>query len=135
MFSSAFEIAPILESIRTWVVIESPTERPDQINKLARVVAAGYRDLPANVERVAGRDGCGNHLITRSSWGQARPGHFGVEPSRDGSSDAIHRTATISDPDLKSRRTFLTQIAALNAWDTRPVGAPVWSPSPVHDVA
>jgi len=49
MFSNAFEIAPILESIRTWVVIESPTERPDQINKLARVVAAGYRDLPANV--------------------------------------------------------------------------------------
>ncbi|MGY3034189.1 hypothetical protein ACVIIV_003359 [Bradyrhizobium sp. USDA 4354] len=71
MSSNGFEIAPILKGIRRWVVIESPTERPDQINKLADVVAAGYRDLPASVERVAGRDGCGDHLITRSSWGRA----------------------------------------------------------------
>ncbi|MBH5398925.1 M20 family metallopeptidase [Bradyrhizobium sp. CNPSo 4010] len=74
MSSNPFEIAPILEGIRRWVVIESPTERPDQINKLADVVAAGYRDLPASVERVAGRDGCGDHLVTRSSWGQGIPG-------------------------------------------------------------
>ncbi|MDA9476826.1 carboxypeptidase [Bradyrhizobium sp. CCBAU 65884] len=70
MSSNPFEIAPILEGIRRWVVIESPTERPDQVNKLADVVAAGYRDLPASVERVAGRDGCGDHLVIRSSWGQ-----------------------------------------------------------------
>ncbi|MCA1510273.1 M20 family metallopeptidase [Bradyrhizobium sp. NBAIM01] len=70
MSSNPFEIAPILEGIRRWVVIETPTERPDQVNKLADVVAAGYRDLPASVERVAGRDGCGDHLVIRSSWGQ-----------------------------------------------------------------
>jgi glutamate carboxypeptidase len=74
MSSNGFEIAQILEGIRRWVLIESPTERPDQINKLADVVAAGYRDLPAGVERVAGRDGCGDHLVTRSSWGQGLPG-------------------------------------------------------------
>ncbi|QOZ13482.1 M20 family peptidase [Bradyrhizobium sp. CCBAU 51765] len=72
--SNGFEIAQILEGIRRWVLIESPTERPDQINKLADVVAAGYRDLPASVERVAGRDGCGDHLVSRSSWGQGVPG-------------------------------------------------------------
>ncbi len=38
----------------------------------ADLVAAGYRDLPATVERIAGRDGCGDHLVARSSWGRLR---------------------------------------------------------------
>ncbi len=74
MSSNPFEAATILDGIRRWVEIESPTERPDQVNKLADLVASGYRDLPATVERVAGRDGCGDHLVARSSWGQDEPG-------------------------------------------------------------
>ncbi|MGX1103081.1 MULTISPECIES: M20 family metallopeptidase [Bradyrhizobium] len=74
MSSNPFETAAILDGIRRWVEIESPTERPDQVNKLADLVASGYRDLPATVERIAGRDGCGDHLVTRSSWGQDAPG-------------------------------------------------------------
>jgi glutamate carboxypeptidase len=38
------------------------------------LVAGGYRDLPVTIERVAGRDGCGDHLIARSAWGQDAPG-------------------------------------------------------------
>ena len=64
----------ILEGIRRWVEIETPTEAPDQINKLATLVADGYRDLPATIERIAGHSGCGDHLLARSSWGQERPG-------------------------------------------------------------
>ncbi|WFU56015.1 M20 family metallopeptidase [Bradyrhizobium pachyrhizi] len=74
MSSNPFETAVILDGIRRWVEIESPTERPDQVNKLADLVASGYRDLPATVERIAGRDGCGDHLVTRSSWGEEAPG-------------------------------------------------------------
>jgi glutamate carboxypeptidase len=74
MSSNPFEAAAILDGIRRWVEIESPTERPDQVNKLADLVASGYRDLPASIERVAGRDGCGDHLVARSSWGQEAPG-------------------------------------------------------------
>ena len=74
MSSNPFETADILDGIRRWVEIESPTERPDQVNKLADLVTAGYRDLPAAVERIAGRDGCGDHLVARSSWGQDAPG-------------------------------------------------------------
>ncbi|MGY4319635.1 M20 family metallopeptidase [Bradyrhizobium sp. JR3.5] len=74
MSSNPFETSAILDGIRRWVEIESPTERPDQVNKLADLVAAGYRDLPASVERVAGRNGCGDHLAARSSWGQDVPG-------------------------------------------------------------
>lgn len=74
MSSNPFETAAILDGIRRWVEIESPTERPDQVNRLANLVAAGYSDLPATVDRVAGRDGCGDHLVARSSWGQDAPG-------------------------------------------------------------
>src|ERR1700755_3102769 len=63
-----------LDGIRRWVEIETPTEAPAQVNRLATLVADGYRDLPATIERVAGRDGCGDHLVVRSSWGQDAPG-------------------------------------------------------------
>jgi glutamate carboxypeptidase len=69
-----FDQASILDGIRRWVEIETPTEAPAQVNALATLVAGLYRDLPASVERIPGRDGCGDHLVTRSSWGQDAPG-------------------------------------------------------------
>ena len=69
-----FDAVRILDGIRRWVEIETPTEAPEQVNKLADLVAAGYRDLPATTERIAGQDGCGDHLVARSSWGQDAPG-------------------------------------------------------------
>jgi glutamate carboxypeptidase len=72
--SNPFDSKAILEGIRHWVEIETPTEAPEQVNKLATLVADGYRDLPATIERIAGRDGSGDHLLARSSWGQDAPG-------------------------------------------------------------
>jgi glutamate carboxypeptidase len=72
--SPSFDSKAILDSIRQWVEIETPTEAPEQVNRLASLVADGYRDLPATLERVAGKDGCGDHLVARSSWGQDAPG-------------------------------------------------------------
>lgn len=72
--SNPFDSNTILDGIRRWVEIETPTEAPAQVNKLADLVASGYRDLPATIERVAGHSGCGDHLVTRSSWGQDAPG-------------------------------------------------------------
>jgi glutamate carboxypeptidase len=72
--SNPFDPGTILDGIRRWVEIETPTDAPAQVNKLADLVAAGYRDLPATVERIAGHNGCGDHLIARSSWGQNEPG-------------------------------------------------------------
>jgi glutamate carboxypeptidase len=72
--SNPFDAKTILDGIRRWVEIETPTEAPDHINRLATLVADGYRGLPVAIERVAGRSGCGDHLIVRSSWGQQRPG-------------------------------------------------------------
>src|SRR6201981_2931693 len=69
-----FDSITILDGIRSWVEIETPTEAPEQVNMLASLVAGLYRDLPASIERIAGRDGCGDHLVARSSWGQHAPG-------------------------------------------------------------
>jgi glutamate carboxypeptidase len=74
MTTVSFDPKAILDGIRRWVEIETPTEAPRQVNKLADLVADGYRDLPANMERIPGRDGCGDHLVARSSWGRDKPG-------------------------------------------------------------
>jgi glutamate carboxypeptidase len=72
--ANPFDSKAILEGIRRWVEIETPTEAPDQVNRLAGMVADGYRDLPATIERVAGKNGCGDHIVARSSWGRDEPG-------------------------------------------------------------
>ena len=69
-----FDSTAILEGIRQWVEIETPTEAPEEVNRLTTLVATGYRDLPATLERVGGSDGCGDHLVARSAWGQDAPG-------------------------------------------------------------
>jgi glutamate carboxypeptidase len=72
--ANPFDSRSILDGIRRWVEIETPTEAPEQVNKLADLVALGYRDLPATVERIAGKSGCGDHLVARSAWGRNEPG-------------------------------------------------------------
>src|ERR1700754_892808 len=72
--TNPFDSSIILDGIRRWVEIETPTDAPAQVNKLADVVADGYRGLPATIERIAGKDGCGDHLVARSAWGQDAPG-------------------------------------------------------------
>src|ERR1700709_1425842 len=72
--SNPFDSTTILDGIRRWVEIETPTEAPGQVNKLVTMVAEGYRDLPAAIERIPGTDGRGDHLVLRSAWGQDAPG-------------------------------------------------------------
>src|SRR5665647_1527340 len=72
--SNAFDSKTILDGIRRWVEIETPTDAPDQVNRLATLVAEGYRGLPVTLDRVAGHSGCGDHIVARSTWGQDQPG-------------------------------------------------------------
>jgi glutamate carboxypeptidase len=72
--NTAFDGDDILAGIRRWVEIETPTERPDQVNRLASLVVEGYAGLPVTIDRIAGRDGCGDHLVVKSNWGQEEPG-------------------------------------------------------------
>ncbi len=73
--ANPFDSKIILDGIRRWVEIETPTEAPDQVNKLATLVAEGYRDLPATIARVPGQSGCGNHLTGGGSDGNFTAAH------------------------------------------------------------
>src|SRR5437588_1876373 len=68
--ANPFDPMTVLDGIRRWVEIETTTQAPGQVNRLASMVSDGYRDLPADIERIAGRSGCDDHLVARSSWGQ-----------------------------------------------------------------
>src|SRR5436309_126533 len=81
--ANPFASKTILEGIRRWVEIETPTEAPEQVNKLARMVAEGYRDLPASIEGVAGVE----------IFVKGVPAHAGTRPE-DGRS-AIRELANI----------------------------------------
>ena len=72
--SNWFDSQIILDGIRRWVEIETPTDVPAQVDRLTSLVADQHRDLPVTLERIPGTDGCGDHLVARSAWGQDAPG-------------------------------------------------------------
>ena len=64
----------MLAEIRGWVEIESPTTVPEAVNRMVDHVERAYQGIGARLERIPGRDGFGDHLIARSSWGTANRG-------------------------------------------------------------
>ncbi len=64
----------ILEAIRAWVEIETPTTDAAAVNRLVDLVAGEVSDLGMRIERSPGRDGYGDVLISRSPWGEGEPG-------------------------------------------------------------
>ncbi|MCU0623339.1 MAG: M20 family metallopeptidase [Gemmatimonadaceae bacterium] len=53
----------ILAGIRAWIEIESPTDVPEAMSRMAARVQADYEAIGARVERIPGRDGFGDHLL------------------------------------------------------------------------
>ena len=66
------EAAALLEGIRAWVEIETHTPDVEGINRLMTLVASQFAAAGAHVERIAGRDGKGDHLSIASPWGAPR---------------------------------------------------------------
>ena len=62
------ETAALLEGIRGWVEIETPTYDAAGVNKLMSLVASQFAATGARVERIPGRDGRGDHLSITSPW-------------------------------------------------------------------
>ena len=71
---AVFDTAAMLAEIRGWVEIESPTTDAMAVNRMVDHVEQSYAGTGAHIERIAGRDGFGDHLIARSPWGQANRG-------------------------------------------------------------
>ena len=64
----------LLDGIRTWVEIETPSTDAAAVNRLVDLVEADLGATGLETERVAGRDGFGDHLIARTPWATNEPG-------------------------------------------------------------
>jgi glutamate carboxypeptidase len=53
----------ILDGIRQWIEIESPSEDRQALARMAAKIEADYLQAGARVDRIPGRDGCGDHLL------------------------------------------------------------------------
>ncbi|WP_342362768.1 M20 family metallopeptidase [Terrarubrum flagellatum] len=72
--ASRFDTQEMLDAIREWVEIESPTLDPMSVNRMVDHVEKGYEGTGALIERISGVNGYGDHLIARSPWGQGKRG-------------------------------------------------------------
>jgi len=81
----------ILDGIRRWVEIETPSDEPVHVNTLMDLVEIQYGALGARIERVPGRDGRGDHLVVRSPWGGEGPGILVLSHL-----DTVHPLGTLS---------------------------------------
>ncbi|SED57597.1 glutamate carboxypeptidase [Rhizobiales bacterium GAS188] len=71
---SSFDTQSMLDGLRRWVEIESPTDVPEAVNRMMDAAEGAYRQAGARIERVPGRDGRGDHLVARSPWGEGEKG-------------------------------------------------------------
>ena len=65
-----FTADALLQAIRAWVEIESPTDDPAAVNRMADQVQADATAAGARLTRVPGTDGFGDHLLVSSPWGE-----------------------------------------------------------------
>lgn len=63
MPSTTPDVDEILAGIRAWIEIESPTDDPEAMRRMVDRAQADYHAIGARVERIAGRDGFGDHLL------------------------------------------------------------------------
>ena len=57
------DLDEILAGIRAWIEIESPTDDPDAMRRMADRVQDDYEAIGASVVRIGGRDGFGDHVL------------------------------------------------------------------------
>lgn len=62
---AAFDTEALLAEILTWVGFETPSERPDLIDRLLDHVAGLFEGLPVQRTRIPARDGRGGQLVLR----------------------------------------------------------------------
>ncbi len=81
----------LLAAVRAWVDIESPTNAPDGVNRVADHAEGLLRGIGAAIERTPGRDGFGDILIGRIAGEQPGPGILLL-----GHMDTVHQRGTFS---------------------------------------
>lgn len=82
----------LLDVVRGWVEIESPTHDVAGVNRMADHVETLLRRMGAHIERLPGADGFGDILIGRLPGQMAEPGLLLL-----GHIDTVHPVGTIAD--------------------------------------
>ncbi len=62
----------LLDELKTWVTLETPTTDPAAVNRLMDMAEHGLVQAGATITRIPGRDGYGDTLVARSP-GQGKP--------------------------------------------------------------
>jgi glutamate carboxypeptidase len=90
--TSYFNTKSLLDEIRSWVEIESPTTEPAAVNRMVDKVEADAKAAGTRMERIPGRDGYGDHLLISSPWGAAdEPGILVLSHL-----DTVHAVGTLA---------------------------------------
>ena len=82
----------ILEGIRTWVEIESPSNDGEAVNRMVDKVETDMRAIGAEIDRTPGRDGFGDIMTARTPWGGDGPGILVVSHT-----DTVHPIGMLDD--------------------------------------
>ena len=90
---SPFATQTLLEEIRGWVEIESPTTSAAALNRMMDKVQADAAAAGAQTCRVPGRDGFGDHVMVSSPWGRDEPGILVLSHL-----DTVHEIGTLAGP-------------------------------------
>jgi glutamate carboxypeptidase len=95
---TSFDLEKIIEGIRGWVEIESPTASTAAVNRMIDRVQADLAGVPVTIERTLGRDGYADILTARSAHAGERPGILVLSHV-----DTVHPIGMLAGP-LKFRR-------------------------------
>lgn len=88
-----YNLDRMLEGIRSWVEIESPSHDLEALNRMADKLQADMTAAGARVTRIPGRDGRGDHILAESPWGE--PDEKGIMIL--GHYDTVHDIGTLAN--------------------------------------
>ncbi|TIR59800.1 MAG: M20 family metallopeptidase, partial [Mesorhizobium sp.] len=91
LHKSPFETKALLDEVRSWVEIETPTEDAAAINRLADKIENDAKAAGAKTKRIPGCDGYGDQLLVTSPWGGEEPGVLVVSHI-----DTVHPVGTLA---------------------------------------
>lgn len=63
MRAQAFDGEKMAEGIVDWVGMETPSDRPDLIDRILDRVEGTFDGLPVEIQRLSARDGCGGQMV------------------------------------------------------------------------
>src|SRR5262249_57761913 len=93
MTQSPVELGAMIEGIKRWVEIESPTQSTPAVNRMVDLVQSEVGGLPVKVERVPGKNGFADNLIVRNTAPGEGPGIVILSHI-----DTVHPIATLCGP-------------------------------------